>query len=155
MKTSFLKPAIAFLFILVTFSCSKDEDTVEMPNEISVADEILRLVNAHRQTQNLSVLQKNETAQKLAIDHSRYMISLGDINHDNFDLKFKTLKEQENARGMGENVAFGQQSAKDVMNSWLNSSGHRDNIEGNYTHIGIGAVKDENGRFYYTQVFFR
>ena len=38
------------------------------------------------------------------------------------------------------------------MNAWMNSSGHRANILGNYDYIGIGvAVK--NGVYYWTQFF--
>ncbi len=84
------------------------------------------------------------------------MISQGRISHDNGNSKFLELQEKENARAMGENVASGQNSAQSVMTSWINSTtGHRENIEGNYTHIGIAAVKDENGRYYYTQIFYR
>ncbi|MBQ0736387.1 CAP domain-containing protein [Aquimarina celericrescens] len=137
------------------FSCSEDDSNIDTTNEITVVDEILNLVNEHRQSQSLSILAKSATAEELAIDHSKYMISQGRISHDNRDAKFQTLQEKENARSFGENVASGQNSAQSVMTGWLNSSGHRANIEGNYTHIGIAAVKDENGRFYYTQIFYR
>ncbi|GAA4270716.1 CAP domain-containing protein [Aquimarina gracilis] len=155
MKTTLVNYCLAFMVLFGTFSCSEDEAPLETPNETSVADEILRLVNEHRQGQGLPVLEKSSTADQLAIEHSRYMIAQGEISHDNRDAKFDELKDKENARGFGENVAFGQSSAQSVMTAWLNSSGHRANIEGNYTHIGIGAVTDENGRYYYTQIFYR
>lgn len=47
----------------------------------------------------------------------------------------------------GENVAMGYSSAA-VTTAWMNSPGHRANILGDFTHIGIGVV---NG--YSTQVF--
>ncbi len=28
-------------------------------------------------------------------------------------------------------------------------------IEGNYTHIGIAVIKDAQGRYYFTQLFYR
>jgi len=59
------------------------------------------------------------------------------------------------ASGFAENVAAGQPTAQSVMTAWLNSSGHKANIEGNYTHIGIGVAKDQNGSKYYTQIFYR
>jgi len=160
MKYTYLKFGFVFLLFLITFSCSDSEEdaiietSIELPNETSKEDEILRLVNVHRQSLNLSIIEKNETAQKLAIDHSKYMIMQGQISHDNVDFKFQTLQEKEDARSFAENVAFGQPSAQAVMEGWLNSSGHRRNIEGEYSYIGIGAVKDSNGRYYYTQVFF-
>ncbi len=155
MKTILHRSFCFFALTFVIFSCSEDEITIDTPNETSVADQILTLVNEHRQSLGLYVLEKSDTAEQLAVDHSRYMISQGQISHDNRDEKFKTLQEKENARSFGENVASGQRTAQSVMTAWLNSSGHRANIEGNYTHIGIAAVLDENGRYYYTQIFYR
>lgn len=51
-----------------------------------------------------------------------------------------------------ENVAYGY-SVESVVNGWMNSPGHKANILGDYTSIGIGLAKDANGRIYYTQVF--
>ncbi len=162
MKTTFLNYLLAFALLFGTFSCSKDDDSLpeegdnkELVNEISVADEILKLVNEYRDSKGLSAITTNETANQLAVDHSKYMIAKGNINHDNFDQKFKTLREKENATSIAENVASSYPDAKSVMEGWINSKGHRDNLEGNFTHIGIAAVKNENGRYYYTQIFYR
>ena len=41
----------------------------------------------------------------------------------------------------GENIAFGQTDANDVMNAWLNSPGHKANIEQpSFRSIGVGAA---------------
>ncbi|PKV49775.1 uncharacterized protein YkwD [Aquimarina sp. MAR_2010_214] len=161
MKTSLIK-CCAFILLCTVLSCTKDDDNpstetpgTETPNEISITDEILKLVNEYRQNKGLAALTKNTTAEQLAADHTRYMISKGVINHDNFDAKFKTLQEKENATGMAENVANFYPDAQSVVTGWINSDGHRKNIEGNYTHTGIAAIKDESGRYYYTQIFYR
>ena len=53
----------------------------------------------------------------------------------------------------GENIAFNQKNADDVMNSWMNSTGHRENIlSGDYTTIGVGCFKN-NGRITWVQCF--
>lgn len=53
----------------------------------------------------------------------------------------------------GENIAAGYANADDVMDGWMNSSGHRANILNNdYNSIGIGVFK-HNGIIYYTQLF--
>jgi uncharacterized protein YkwD len=50
-----------------------------------------------------------------------------------------------------ENIAKGQRSAEDVMESWMRSDGHRRNILNcDYTKIGVGV--DTNG-FLWTQNF--
>ncbi len=155
MKSRLINYCFAFIVLFSAFSCSEDEDIPDIPNEVTVTDEILNLVNAHRQSIGLSSLQTNDTAEQLAIDHSKYMIRQGRISHYNFGSRSNKLGEEENARSSAENVASGQNSAQSVMTSWLNSSGHKANIEGNFTHIGIAALKDENGRYYYTQLFYR
>ena len=58
-----------------------------------------------------------------------------------------------NSRMMGENIATGQTSPEQVMNAWMNSSGHRANILGStYKRIGIGCVYIQ-GTYYWVQCF--
>ena len=54
----------------------------------------------------------------------------------------------------GENIAAGQRSPEEVMNSWMNSSGHRANIlNKNFDTIGIGFVEGGKYGTYWTQLF--
>lgn len=53
----------------------------------------------------------------------------------------------------GENIAIGQHSAAEAMESWMNSTGHRENIlTEKYTTIGIGCFKN-NGSTTWVQCF--
>ena len=57
-------------------------------------------------------------------------------------------------RSAGENIAMGQRTPQEVMNSWMNSSGHRANIlNPSFTTLGVGIAKDANGTIYWTQMF--
>ncbi len=145
------------IIMLSLASCSSEDDTEMLvpPNDSTISNDILTLVNQHRQNMGLSVLTKNETAEQLSIDHTRYMITIEKINHDDFDMRADELKNKESATGMAENVAKFQPDAQSVVDGWLNSPGHRENIEGNYSHTGIAAIKDNQGRYYYTQIFYR
>lgn len=152
---------ILSLFFLL-FSCSEedaipliDEDNSTEIGELTIADEILALVNQHREEQGLAILKRNSTADDLSVKHTHYMIAQGEISHDNFNARFQELQRKVNAKGAGENVASGYRDAISVMNGWLNSSGHKANIEGNYTHIGLAAIKNAQGRYFYTQLFYR
>ena len=86
---------------------------------------------------------------------SQYAIQAFNLSAAHYLLKPVDIEELENAVATGENVAAGQTSATAVMNAWLNSSSHKENIEGNFTHIGIAAIQNSNGTYYYTQLFFR
>ena len=55
---------------------------------------------------------------------------------------------------VAENIAEGQQSVAEVMNSWLNSPGHRANLlNPNYTSIGVGVYVSEDNIPYWGQRF--
>ncbi len=167
MKALYLmKSILRFLYItlmIITIaSCSSEDDTEimdietsELTNETNISEAIFTLVNQHRQGLGLSALSKNGTAEQLAIDHTKYMISVNQISHDNFNQRGDVLSDKENATGTAENVARFYTDAQSVVNGWLNSPGHKENIEGNYTYTGISAIKDQDGRYYYTQLFYR
>ena len=140
-----------------TVSCSKDDSLqdIEEQEALSIADEILQLVNIHRASIGKEALAMNTLATELAEEHTHYMIAQKDISHDSFDERSNRLFTEENASGTGENVAYGQQSAQAVMEAWINSSGHRANIEGNFTHIGIAVIKNSSGVYYFTQIFLK
>ena len=50
---------------------------------------------------------------------------------------------------VGENVAKGQETIKQVMTSWMNSNGHRANILGDYREMGAARVEDDAGINYW------
>lgn len=53
-----------------------------------------------------------------------------------------------------ENVAMGQGSVADAMNSWMNSPPHRANLlDGQIRFVGFGMARDSNNRPYWTQNF--
>lgn len=57
-------------------------------------------------------------------------------------------------RRAGENIAWGQRSPEEVMNGWMNGSGHRANIlNPNFKNIGVAYYVGSNGRTYWTQLF--
>lgn len=149
-----LKYSIVLLLFVSISSCSEDESD-QIIIETSITDQILILVNAHRDSNGLEKLSRNATADNLAIEHSKYMIAQDKISHDNFKSRTENLKRNENAKGTGENVAYGYNTAEKVVTAWLNSSGHKENIEGNFTHTGIAAIQNSDGTYYFTQLFYR
>jgi len=153
-----MKSLLKYSFMLLLFvsisSCSEDGSD-ELIVETSITDQILILVNEHRESKGLEKLTRNTTADNLAITHSKYMISQDKISHDHFKARSEDLKRNENAKRTGENVAYGYNTAKKVVTAWLNSSGHKENIEGNFTHTGIAAVENSEGTYFFTQLFYR
>lgn len=161
MKTYYFKTwfiLLCFAVLTFTVSCSKDaisENVIEKPEAVSMAEEILQLVNTHRANIGKDTLSFDTLANDLVYDHTLYMIEQNDISHDDFDERADRLFEEGNANSVSENVAYGQRTAQAVMEAWLNSSGHRENIEGDFTHIGIAVVKNASGTYYFTQLFMK
>jgi len=165
MKKTTLTLCIVVLFGITLTSCSNDEDgiyfedtaqasVIEKANYSPLENEILDLVNTHRETLGLSKLTPLNIVSGVADTHTNYMIEIGEINHDNFSSRSKILKESAQAKSVGENVAYGYSSAQGVVNSWLNSPGHKKVIEGpNYTHFGISTESNNEGRNYFTHIF--
>lgn len=54
--------------------------------------------------------------------------------------------------GAAENIAEGY-APGEVVAGWMSSTGHRDNILGDYTHIGIGYAVASDNTYYYVQNF--
>ena len=116
--------------------------------------EILKLVNQHRTSMGLEELTMAKGLYDLAAKHSKYMVDRNQLSHDNFNERAEIILYELGGSAVGENVAMGYRTANSVVNGWLNSQGHRENIEGSrFTKTGISAVRNSQGIYYYTQVF--
>lgn len=126
------------------------------PRAISLETEILQYVNEDRKEHGLVALQMNDLESNLAFKHSKDMAG-GKVRfgHDGFSARAKTIRKTLGSTAIGENVASGPMTARQVVDGWLNSPGHKRNIEGNFTLTGIGYALDKKGDIYFTQIFSR
>lgn len=167
MKSTPPNLVILVLLCAFLFSCSEEENGIYF-NEINehvnlenvtytdIESEILSLVNQHRKNLGLSILQKLNIISGVADSHTNYMIEIGQLSHDNFAMRSQYLMNNANAKSVGENVAYGYNSAQGVFNGWLNSDVHRKVIENpNYTHFGISTELNSVGRNYFTQIYIK
>jgi len=141
------------VFTILNFNCSKEDDA---DNKITSFDnEILQLINTHRQSLGKPALVMDSYMWDLANEHTNNMISgKVEFGHDGFDARYQAISAKYEGGGCAENVAYGYPDAQSVVDGWLNSSGHKANIEGNYNTTGLSAVQDKNGTWYYTQIFY-
>lgn len=164
MKRPTLLPVMALLMIFSFTSCSTDaidEDKIDaiassyVPQTKSIEIEILELINDHRISKGLDVLENMSAIKAEAFGHTDYMIDKSEVSHDNFFRRKANLVDKVDAIAVGENVAYAYNSPESVVNAWLNSDGHRHVIEGDYTDFDISAEKDVDGRWYFTNIFVR
>jgi uncharacterized protein YkwD len=119
--------------------------------------EILEYVNDDRKMQGLSPLKLSDVESSIAAKHSRDMAS-GKVpfGHSGLNARAKAIRKAlGEIMSVGENVASGPMSAREVVDGWLKSPGHKRNIEGDFTLTGIGIASDKRGNIYFTQIFSR
>jgi uncharacterized protein YkwD len=123
----------------------------------SMEADILNYVNEDREQHGLASLKMNEVESAIAEKHSRDMAN-GKVafGHTGLNSRAKAIRKALGAiSSIGENVASGQMNAREVVDGWLNSPGHKRNIEGDFTLTGIGYARDKKGNIYFTQIFSR
>ena len=123
----------------------------------SQAEAVLKLVNAERSKQGLQPLTLSSKLTNLATMKSKDMADKGYFEHTSptYGTPFQMLQSHGvHYSSAGENIAAGQQTPEQVMNAWMNSSGHRANIlNKSYTEIGIGYYQGGKYGVYWTQLF--
>ena len=135
---------------------NEPSDEPELGDELlNYANEVVRLVNEQRVKNGLNTLSVDVNVQKAAQIRAKEQEQRFSHTRPNGTSCFTALKESGvSYRGAGENIAMGQRSPEQVMNGWMNSKGHRENIlNEKFTNIGVGVYKDLNGKYYWTQMF--
>lgn len=106
-----------------------------------MAWEVLDIVNNERAAQGLSPLTMDKGLMDAAQVRAYEIVSQFSHTRPDGTSCFTVLPADYKYGSLGENIAAGQRSAADVMNSWMNSEGHRANIlNGGFQSIGIACV---------------
>ncbi|GAB4074427.1 hypothetical protein GCM10028778_19300 [Barrientosiimonas marina] len=120
----------------------------------SYEQQVAELTNEERTSRGLEPLKIDTSLSNVAHKKSSDMASNNYFSHDspNYGSPFDMIKQFGiSYQTAGENIARGQKTPKEVVDGWMDSKGHRENIlNSDFTHIGVGYVKDGN---YWTQEF--
>jgi len=149
---------VKFLFIAIfILSTGCEDNPVSTKNNSnpsnSIEKQVHQLINTHRTGMGLPALEWNETIADECREHSQEMADEGTINHNGFNDRINKIGETISWSRAGENVAYNY-SAESVVIAWLNSPGHKSNIESNSNLTGVGVAYDGN-TIYFTQIFIR
>jgi uncharacterized protein YkwD/chitodextrinase len=111
------------------------------------ADQVVALVNQHRASLGLVQLKVSPTLTAAAVWKARHMAAYRYMAHDDPAPPIaRTWFQRVQAcgyagSGAGENIAYGYSTPSAVMTGWLNSAGHKANIENpTYRVIGVGVA---------------
>ena len=135
---------------------------ITIPDTGSLAayeQQVFELVNKERAARGLSLLKYNYELARMARIKSQDMIDRKYFAHESptYGSPFKMMESFGfKFSSAGENIAYGQKTAAEVMNAWMNSAGHKANIlSETYTTIGVGVAKTAGGTLYWTQEFMK
>jgi uncharacterized protein YkwD len=160
------------------------KEIISPKGKIDIIDlelEIHNLVNVERSKNGLNTLLWDSKLGQIARTHSRDMVKRDFFSHENPDGEspterglaagYECVKEYNSyyKKGLGENLAeisvhynvegCGKTNtvetlANCIVQGWMNSTGHRENIlNQEYTLSGVGVAYDEGINSYTTQVF--
>lgn len=117
--------------------------------------DVLALINEYRTSRKLAPLTNNAHMEYQARRHSMEMATQRvPFGHQGMSFRMKYIQEKiPGVKDVAENVAYGNLSAKAVVDGWLKSPGHKKNIEGNYKYSGVGVARNQNNQIYFTQIF--
>ena len=106
--------------------------------QVDWRDNLVQRHNAQRA--GLPALTRDARLDRAAQLHAENMARQGRMSHvlDGRGPGARVCDQGVCRIGVGENVAVGQRSTGEVMRSWMASAGHRANIQGRYSRIGVG-----------------
>jgi uncharacterized protein YkwD len=129
-----------------------------LPGE-SREERVLVMVNQARADYGLAPVEWHDGAAAVALEHSQDMAARNFFDHVNPEGQTpgdRLAEGNVELTGWGENIAAGYLTADAVMEGWMNSPGHRDNIlNPMWTHLGVGVTDPVQPGPYWTQNFIR
>jgi hypothetical protein len=106
-------------------------------------------INSSRAANGLAPLETYWDLTDDARVHSSRMLDKGEIYHSSSLGSVTGVWD-----ALGENVGMGV-DLSGLHNAFMNSSGHKANILGNYNYVGVGVKTDGNGVKWVTVIFMR
>lgn len=131
----------------VLASCAADAGSVPScgGDDLGEVCQVFRIVNEERASMGLAPYAWNAELALAAQLHAEDMVAQGYFDHTSLDGRTFADRAREagyDAAPRGENIAAGQRSPEQVMNSWMGSSGHRANILSDRSNeIGVGLFE--------------
>lgn len=121
--------------------------------------ECFELINEEREKEGREPLELNDDLMEACRIRAEELPELFSHTRPDGSTCYTVLEEVgiESYRWVGENIAAGQRTPEEAVNSWMNSSGHRANIlNENYTEGALGCYRCPGTGYgiYWVQLFY-
>ncbi len=119
----------------------------------SKAEEAFVRVNEQRMANGVEVLAWDESLYELASIRAQEIIS--NFSHQRPDGSYvgDVMLGQYGFSGCGENIAANYTSVTNLVNGWMNSDGHRENLLNGQFSSGVMACYCHEGSYYWVNLF--
>jgi uncharacterized protein YkwD len=116
----------------------------------SYESKILYWTNVHRRAHDVRPLRAGTCVDRYAESWGRHLASTSSFQHQSLTPILRGCS----ARTAGENIAWGNVSARGTVARWMRSPGHRRNLlSRSFARLGVGAAYSGSGRLYTVQDF--
>mgnify|MGYP000969938992 CR=1 FL=1 len=152
-----MKKIILILTILLSISCSKDDEqpVVILPYTYNTQElEMIQLVNQYRLSNSLNSLNDVEHISALCEQSNNYMISYNDVKHYYFQDRIENLKRIGYTR-VSAIVCANFVSNQGALNAMESDIDCQKILIGDFTDFGVSIKTNTNGRKYYTLTFVK
>jgi uncharacterized protein YkwD len=160
------KLLVSLILLNLTLACGKGFDKKKKSPSIRTQEsqevdtftlnqEYLTLVNEYRINHKLKPLVYNAGVEEIALKHSKAMATNSlPFGHRGLSLRCRKIKKNVGDHKLcGEIVLMGEKNPKDVLNSWLRSSKHKEELQQNrYNTTALGIYTSTVGVTYWTQI---
>lgn len=120
----------------------------------NIAQKMLTRVNKERADAGLSTLSLDDTLCEDAQVRAQEIAVPNCFSHTRPDGSRALTVIRGQFSYAGENIAYGQKNVTEVMDAWMDSSGHRENIlRPEYSALGTACFETADGTLYWVQLF--
>jgi uncharacterized protein YkwD len=124
----------------------------------TIEREVVTRVNRYRRSEGLPALASDARLAEIARGHSRAMASgRTGFGHGGFKGRTRLVAFRIPYERVAENVSHHRRTPSEIpavaVEGWIDSRGHRRNIEGPFALTGVGAAVGSDGSVYLTQLF--
>lgn len=132
-----------------------DDDYDDDYDDDSMTEEVIDIVNDEREDRGLNELESDPTLNEVAAMRAKEIAEQFSHTRPDGTSCFTALHEYGVTNVYAaENIAMGSKTPEGVMDQWMGSKRHKENILGSdYTRMGVGLYVDSRGDYYWVQVF--
>ncbi|MGH3647159.1 MAG: CAP domain-containing protein [Micromonosporaceae bacterium] len=129
-----------------------------LTGDAALEADVIELVNAERAKAGCGAVRFEVKLRTASRGHSADMAAHEELSHTGSDgsSPWDRAGRAGYDQAMSENIAMGYRTAEAVMEGWMKSKGHRDNILNcEAKAVGVGLARTSSGTPYWTQMFGR